>query len=310
MKNWLGRMIVVALCCVPLLAFVGLTGLYVRDVDEYERLEHTAVAVTAHVSRVQKHSDSEGSDDYRVFITYEYQGLTYADVRYTTLASNRMPVGTAVKVWIDPDAPGHLRPDRPGIIWIVLIWMFFGAVMTGLIWAFCFAWSKSVAQKQWPEVYASGVLTDELVRQDILRARTIARRQRLWLSAGLALACAAGAAVYMAVVGTTTAFSAAMPMPISVLLANLLLFRVGDVQVTLKETVFEGVVIERDSDGDTVRKLAFTDLRNQHKGMMLVTLQGRTWDEGVRRGDTLYAAIVNGKPDRFYSKQEFSMMNE
>lgn len=305
MIKWLGRTLVVVLCCVPLLAFVGLTGLYVRDADEYDRLKHTAVEVAAHVSRVEKHSDSEGSDSYRVFVTYEYQGQTYADVRYKTLGSNRMPKGTAVNIWIDPEAPGHLRPDRPGIIGAVAIWICFGAVMIGLIWLICYTWSKSVAQKRWPEIYAAGVISSDLAREELLQERAIARRQRLWLSAGLVMACAAGAAVYMGVVGTTTAFSAAMPMPISVLLANILLFRVGDVQVTLQETEFEGVVTEKDSDGDAVRRLAFTGLRNQYMNVTLVTLKGCTWDDGVRRGDTLYAAVVNGKPLRFYHASEF-----
>ena len=94
-------------------------------------------------------------------------------------------------------------------------------------------------------------------------------------------------------------------MPISVLLANLLLFRGGDLQVTLQETVFEGIVTGTDSDGDKTMHLSFTGLRNQHMGMTLVTLQDRTWYDGVRRGDTLYAAIVNGKPQRFYHGSEF-----
>ncbi|MBQ2953563.1 MAG: DUF3592 domain-containing protein [Clostridia bacterium] len=303
--KWFSWMLVVVLCCIPLLAFVGLTGLYVRDVDEYERLEHTAVAVTARVSRVEKHSDSEGSDSYRIFITYEHKGRTYADVRYKTLASNRMPVGTTVKVWIDPEEPGHLRPERPGIIWAVLLWVFFGAVMTGLIWLLCFAWSRSVTQKRRPELYATGVISSDLVREELLQERATARRQRLWLSVGLVLACAAGAAAYMAVAGTTTAFSAAMPMAIIVLLVNLLFFRVGDVQVKLQETVFEGIVTGTDFDGDKTMHLSFTGLRNQHMGMTLVTQQDRTWHDGVRRGDTLYAAIVNGKPQRFYHCSEF-----
>ena len=47
-----------------------------------------AVEITAHITDIQSHRDSDGDMDYDVFVSYEYDGVMYEDRKINSYSSN------------------------------------------------------------------------------------------------------------------------------------------------------------------------------------------------------------------------------
>lgn len=271
--------------------------------DEYRRLEGVAVKVAARVTRVVENYDEEKPD--LLFITYEYGGVTYSDVRYGFSTRKNM-LGKTVRIEIDPANPTSRLPEDPGFRLPLIACMLIAPVGYAALKELSTARAKRAAAKRWPERYAGGVISSDAAREDILLELRKKRAAGLVMALILLAATAAGCAVFMAVRGTATVFLGFMPPAVLIFVGMLLFNRVGDVQVEIRETEFHRVVETKTSNGGKRRRqhmtgLGLVDLAS----CTLVSLQGREWATAGVEGVAFYAAVVGKRPLRFYSKEEF-----
>ena len=65
-----------------------------------------AEEITAYITDIQIHRDSDGDVDHDVFVTYEYDGVTYEDQKITSYSSD-MYIGEELILFYNP-----LRPTQ------------------------------------------------------------------------------------------------------------------------------------------------------------------------------------------------------
>lgn len=66
-----------------------------------------AVEITAHITDIQSHRDSDGDMDYDVFVSYEYDGVMYEDRKINSYSSN-MYIGEELTLLYNPLHPAWL----------------------------------------------------------------------------------------------------------------------------------------------------------------------------------------------------------
>ncbi len=137
------------------------------NVHEYLRLEETAAAVTAKVTKKTEGSDGNGDPTYTMYITYSYNGVTYHDVYYQTFISDNL-FGKTLTVEIDPENPRNLRPDKDLMLVLgpILTTMWLGFLLL-LVLCCSRAWGLDVARKSWNKIYNSPILSLEAIRHDL-----------------------------------------------------------------------------------------------------------------------------------------------
>ena len=302
MKIWMR--LICGVTVVTMLAFC-MWGVWemVRDHDEYRRLEDTAVQVTARIVRVKEH-EVDDDTDYKLYITYTYQNRNYSNIYYKTVNKART-VGEHVTIHVDPADPTCLRPDDPGLF-VLLPGFFAGVAAFGLVCYLGGELAKDAAQANWPMHYGTGLLSSELVQQDIQQELARAWILRLVVTGVLLAAAVIGAALYRSAYGTATGFWAFLFPAVLALVAVLLWTRPGEPQVQLETVTFEKFQTDRDSDGDPVRMICFTELGAlKVSACELISLTGQDWKAATQETTTFYAALVNGKYTYFFSSREF-----
>ena len=63
-----------------------------------------AEEITAYITDIQTHRDSDGDVDHDVFVTYEYGGVTYEDQKITSYSSD-MYIGEELTLFYNPLRP-------------------------------------------------------------------------------------------------------------------------------------------------------------------------------------------------------------
>lgn len=68
----------------------------------------TAVEVPGEITRIDSAYDDDGDEHYSVFVSYEYNGERYEDVRINSYSSS-MYEGKEITLYCDPDKPRHIQ---------------------------------------------------------------------------------------------------------------------------------------------------------------------------------------------------------
>lgn len=110
---------------------VGLTvmGIFIFLMYNESRYDEKYDAVTATITEITSHRDSDGDTSHSVLVAYEYGGTSYD---YITLGSYKssMRRGQELTVYIDPSDPAH--PRYPMGFWFFFTFMIFGAVFAAV----------------------------------------------------------------------------------------------------------------------------------------------------------------------------------
>lgn len=281
--------------------------------DEYLRLEHTAVQLTAYVTRVKVNQNNDYRDDYTHYVSYQYMDEEYRDVRLDT-RSQRRPLNTPVTIYVDPDDPAHLRPDDPGANGVLMGLLFSGPTLVALIWLGGRWLTGRAVRREQPALYISGRLTKDTILKDINLERThaVANVKRLFgvAAAIVALVCA----VHQLIRGTGAMIAALAPALVLPALFTWLYVRavgktVDDVQLL---TSVYSQQTERDSDGDLVTR-EFLSGASIPPGTNLeriyVTNLQEAWTEVKERRAQFLIAITPGDQNvqRIFNPEEFSL---
>lgn len=67
-----------------------------------------AVVVPGVITRIDSAYDNDGDEHYSVFVSYEYKGERYKDVRINSYSSS-MYEGKEISLYCDPDKPRHIQ---------------------------------------------------------------------------------------------------------------------------------------------------------------------------------------------------------
>lgn len=74
------------------------------------RFMQSAVEVSAVITKIESHRDSDGDTSHQVYVNYSYGGQRYEDVRLNEYSSG-MYKGKEIKVMLDPDNPRKLMTN-------------------------------------------------------------------------------------------------------------------------------------------------------------------------------------------------------
>lgn len=72
------------------------------------KFKTTAVEVPGVITRIDSAYDDDGDEHYSVFVSYEYKGERYEDVRINSYSSS-MYEGKEISLYCDPDKPRHIQ---------------------------------------------------------------------------------------------------------------------------------------------------------------------------------------------------------
>lgn len=84
------------------------------------RFKENGAAVPGVITRIESHYDSKGENSHTVFVSFEYGGSVYSDVRLNSYSSS-MYEGKEITLYCDPDNPRRIQVDSmlyfgPGIL--------------------------------------------------------------------------------------------------------------------------------------------------------------------------------------------------
>ncbi len=84
------------------------------------RFKENGATVSGVITKIESHYNSEGENSHTVYVSYEYGGSTYSDVRLNSYSSS-MYEGKEITLYCDPDNPRHIQADSmlylgPGIL--------------------------------------------------------------------------------------------------------------------------------------------------------------------------------------------------
>lgn len=68
----------------------------------------TAVKVPGEITRMDSAYDDDGKEHFSVFVSYEYNGKKYEDIRINSYSSS-MHMGKKMSLYCDPENPGHVE---------------------------------------------------------------------------------------------------------------------------------------------------------------------------------------------------------
>lgn len=302
--HWFITMLVIVFVLAGVISLIR----YVRSYEERSRLEGIALPVTATITRAERYG-SEDDESFKLYVTYEINGTVCRDVYYKTESDDRL-LGSQVLIEVDPADPTVIRPEDLGLFVPALFMLLTAGAGLGLVVTVAGHMTEDAMSAYWVDCYATGIVTPENVRQDVEFEDQTLRSCRLRLALALLVLTAAFCVIDGLVRGLMTGCYVFMPTALLVLLGVLMLRRRSG-EIELQETQVEEILDHRDSDGDMIRRQCLTGLGETNVRMnLLVTCQGRRWDTELRKGAEFIVAKVGGRPDRFYSVQEFQMRNE
>lgn len=275
----------------------------IHNYDEYRRLEGVAAPVNATVTQVKASGDED--EPYDIYISYVYEGVSYDNIKYERTTRADM-LGKTIALEIDPEEPTTWRPEDPGMFLPIIACIFIVPAGYALVASISGTSAEGAARKRWGEVYSGGVVSVDLVREDVLlqenRRCTLGRR----IALGLLAATAVGCACYCMLHGTATAFMGFLPPVALIMLWVFLTTRERELQIELKETEITRINVKVDSDGAVDRTPHGEGIgRLSDARCPLVSLQGRSWKESVVKGAEFHVAVVNGEARRLYRTDEF-----
>lgn len=84
------------------------------------RFKENGTAVLGVITKIESHHNSEGENSHTVYVSYEYGGSIYSDVRLNSYSSS-MYEGKEITLYCDPDNPRRIQTDSmlylgPGIL--------------------------------------------------------------------------------------------------------------------------------------------------------------------------------------------------
>ena len=84
------------------------------------RFKENGTAVLGVITKIESHHNSEGENSHTVYVSYEYGGSIYSDVRLNSYSSS-MYEGKEITLYCDPDNPRRIKADSmlyfgPGIL--------------------------------------------------------------------------------------------------------------------------------------------------------------------------------------------------
>ncbi len=102
----------------------------------YYNAVHQQALVTASVSKVEEYDHPESMEDWKIYVSYEYDGVTYTDV-FCFDSTQQLPIGHEVEVYVNPSDPAKIvREDGMAIVVIgvavLLLTVLVTAVFYGL----------------------------------------------------------------------------------------------------------------------------------------------------------------------------------
>lgn len=72
------------------------------------RFKETAVEIPGEITRIDGAYDNDGDEHYSVFVSYEYNGERYENVRLNSYSSS-MYEGKKISLYCDPESPRHIQ---------------------------------------------------------------------------------------------------------------------------------------------------------------------------------------------------------
>lgn len=101
---YLTKILCIVVCCV-----VGII-LFLKGeaiAQKYEERKNLMVTVEATICKINESKDSDGDKEYRTYIEYTYNGITYSDVywKYSSQRSMAGEIGDKLEITIYSDAP-------------------------------------------------------------------------------------------------------------------------------------------------------------------------------------------------------------
>lgn len=313
MWKHIGNVLIMLLFTLPVLVAVVMPVAFAFQRDEYLRLEFTAVELTAYVTRVRENSNDDSPNDFTHYVSYEYNGVTYKDVRYDTEKRARA-LNTPVRIMVDPDNPAHLRPENPGVVISLLSVLLTGPMATLLLWLAAKLLTQRAVKQEHPALYLSSRVTEAIVLKDINLERNYAVKHVKLLFSLLAAVIAAACAVHQALRGTGSLMMALLPALVVPVIFLWLYVRHVDQPVEKIQliTSTHSKVTERDSDGDLVTRDDFTGALvtpGSSLNAIFVTNRRVSWEEVSAEQHEFIVAVTpkDMNIQRIFSPREFSI---
>ena len=148
---------IVGLCvCLVLFALTFTWG--TTDYYKFEKYKDTAVPVIGTVSKV-KEVDDDGDTDYRVYVTYEYDGILYEDIKVATFDENNYHIGEKVQFNVAPDKPDFIFKWETGT---------FGSIVAILFLSIaCCILTELIHKKTGSQFGDTKIITDTMIANDL-----------------------------------------------------------------------------------------------------------------------------------------------
>lgn len=279
----------------------------VSDYDTYRRMDGIAVPVQATITSWKE--DRDDLTDVHLYISYEYGGVRCDDVFYKP--GNKADVGRTVTIRVDPADPAKRMPKDPGMFVPVIACLFIVPAGFLFLLVLSHVLALGTAARRWQERYALGLISEALVREDLLYQRQQTRAWRIRLVAMALIAVVIGSAAYRVCAGTWTALMGFLP-PV-VIIAVIMIFwlrrREGEISLKLVSSRFMGQTCTMNDEGGRVKELVFEHVGKLNRGEYpLVSLTGKKWRECLQVGQRFWIAVMGlNEPVRFFPAEEFRM---
>lgn len=107
---------VIRAACVLIIAFVITIVLYIQQTNQYKDWISTQGVLYNHEEVSSRHSRFGSSSSYRLYYTYEVNGIEYAGVdSYSGELPDHYHIGDTVKVMYDANEPSSSLHEKPKI---------------------------------------------------------------------------------------------------------------------------------------------------------------------------------------------------
>ncbi len=278
---------------------------------EYNRLDGIAVSVIAEVTSVEESLDSEDGTEYKLYITYAYEGKVCSDIYYDTVSQSGW-LGKTVTVQIDPENPEIIRPKSNGLFPLVLgaLFIFFsGREMTAVA---ADRLSRADAMEICKKCYPGMLVTRRAVLQD-LNFEVVQKRKYslllLCITVPILLTAIVLTVLYQCEIGTILSYGIPLGLIVWVSWCNIKQYPMDERQFEIRYDRIKEICENSDDEGGTTYtyhfekggKLSRTD-------DVMVSAKGKSL-ASMRQGDAVYtvAELKNGRTNilRVFDAREF-----
>lgn len=134
------------------------SSLGITTYNEYQYYKINAVPVTAEITQIEE-EDNEGTTDYKMYVSYEYNDTVVTNNHWKTLGNNHAPLGSEITIKIDPDNPVFIFKEDDGLTFFVLALAFL-AIM------YC-VFTEMIRKKSKSKLGEKNILTDKMLANDL-----------------------------------------------------------------------------------------------------------------------------------------------